>query len=666
MIKQKVKKHLEFYLALSVSLVTFAVFLPSLRNEFVNYDDGNYVYENPFIRSLDMKLLKSAFTGFFVSNWHPLTWLSHAFDYAMWGLNPLGHHLTNNVFHAVNTFLVVLLVVRLIEVVTNHPCPSLTKEGNLAADTYNSPPILGGVAEGRGGKLIAAGITGLLFGLHPIHVESVAWVSERKDLLCAFFYLAGLLAYLSYTDNITPSSPSYLFSSANPPECGKRGWRSQGRYCLTLLFFTLALMSKPMAVSLPFVLLILDWYLFRRIRSFKTFWTVSTEKLPFLALTFISSFLTISGQEAGGAIASLDDLPLASRVIVAFGSLISYLVKIALPFNLVPFYPYPQSISLSSLEHSIPIVIVLVVTATCIALIGKQKLWMSVWSYYVITLIPVLGIVHVGAQSMADRYTYLPSLGPFLVIGLMVAQAYEKVSDLNHWKVVSRMVILFIGVTAIVSMSYMTITQIGIWKNSITLWTHVIEKESGRVPIAYKNLGHAYAAQGLYNMAIEQYRNALNLRPDYVEAHNNLGNAYLSTGLVDMAIEQFQVALRLEPDYAPAHYNLANAYKSKGQLDMAIEQYQAALRLKPDYAPAHYNLGNAYKSKGQLDMAIGQYQAALSLKPDYAEAHFNLGLIYLNNGARDMARTEFELVLRSKPNHYKAQQLLNFISQNNN
>jgi tetratricopeptide (TPR) repeat protein len=180
-----------------------------------------------------------------------------------------------------------------------------------------------------------------------------------------------------------------------------------------------------------------------------------------------------------------------------------------------------------------------------------------------ITLIPVLGIVQVGAQSMADRYTYLPSLGPLLVIGLIVAQVYEKVSDLNRWKVVLRMASLSIGITALVSISYMTIKQIGIWKNGITLWTHVTEKEPGRVPIAYKNLGHAYAAQGLYNMAIEQYRTALNLRPDYVEAHNNLGNAYLSTGLVDMAIEQFQVALRLEPDYAPAHYNLGNAFKSR-------------------------------------------------------------------------------------------------------
>jgi hypothetical protein len=258
------------FIACSVALVTFAVFLPSLRNEFVNYDDGNYVYENPFIRSLDMKLLKSAFTEFYASNWHPLTWLSHAFDYAMWGLNPLGHHLTNNILHALNTLIVVFLVIRLLEVYR------LTMANKGLSQPFINDSTL----------KITGAATGLLFGLHPLHVESVAWVSERKDLLCAFFFLLTIIAYIRYVMEIKArasiNSPSRFFNR---------------NYLFAIGFFILSLMSKPMAVSLPFVLLILDWYPFRRIRSLKTFCTVSTEKLPFFALTLISSVLTILGKK---------------------------------------------------------------------------------------------------------------------------------------------------------------------------------------------------------------------------------------------------------------------------------------------------------------------------------------------------------------------------------
>jgi hypothetical protein len=467
-------------IASSVAVVTFVVFLPTLQNEFVNWDDDIYVYKNHFIRSLDTELLKSAFAGFDAANWHPLTWLSHASDYAIWGLNPLGHHLTNNVLHALNTLLVVFLVMRLMEIF---------KKQEITGYRLNDRMIR-----------ITGAATGLLFGLHPLHVESVAWVTERKDLLCAFFFLLTIITYTHYVSEINAStsinSTSRFFNK---------------KYLFTIGFFVLSLLSKPMAVTLPFILLILDWYLFKRIQSLKTFWTASTEKFPFLVLTLISSILTIMAQEAGGAIQAVEDIPLASRIIVAAKSLVAYLVKMMLPLNLVPYYPYPENVSLFSLEYILPIIIVITITATCIAVMRKQKLWISVWSYYVITLMPVLGIVQVGAQSMADRYAYLPSLGPLLVIGFIAAKVYEKTSALNQWKVMLRMASFLIAMTMLISISYATIKQIGIWKNSIVFWNYVIAKEPSRIPLAYNNLGHAYLDNGQFELGIECYRTGIRL-----------------------------------------------------------------------------------------------------------------------------------------------------------
>jgi tetratricopeptide (TPR) repeat protein len=616
-------------LASTVATVTFMVYLPSLQNGFV-WDDTQYVYKNPFIRSLNLHLLKSAFTGFHASNWHPLTWVSHALDYAIWGLNPLGHHLTNNVLHALNTLMVVLLVMRLLEIFRK-------TAGNK------------GLLNDRTITMTAVG-TGLLFGLHPLHVESVAWVAERKDLLCAFFYLLTIPTYIEYVKEISAldsiTSASHFFNR---------------KYLLAIGFFTLSLLSKPMAVSLPLVLLILDWYLFGRIQSLKAFWAAAIEKLPFLALALVSSIVTMSAQQAGGAVISIDRIPLTSRLLVAARSLVAYLVKMILPINLVPFYPYPEDMSLFSPENIVPVVLVIAITATCIAVMRRQKLWISVWSYYVITLIPVLGIVQVGSQSMADRYTYLPSLGVFLIIGLIFARVYEKVSASDQWRGIERVGGLFIVMSMLISLSYVTVRQIGVWKNSIVFWNYVIDKEPGRVSRAHNNLGNAYLSQGLTDMAIEQYRTALKLKPDNVGAHYNLGNAYLAKGLADMAIEQYQTVLRLEPDYAEAHNNLGNAYKSQSQLDRAIEQYRAALRLKPDLAEPHYNLGTIYEEKRELTAASEQYREVLQINPGYVEAHYNLGRVYVQTGRADEGMEELKTAVRLSPEDFSYRNTLGIL-----
>ena len=591
--------HFKYYIAASVSLITFLIYLKSLQNDFV-WDDNLYVVDNPYIHSFDLPFFKWSFFDFYAANWHPLTWISHAVDYAMWGLNPLGHHLTNNILHALCTFIVVLLAMRLMEVFKK-----------IAENKGLSRSFLDDRAIG-----MTAAVTGLLFGLHPLHAESVAWVAERKDLLCAVFFLLSVTAYAHYMGEISENA----FAVYTPRLLNKR-------YLLTLGLFTLALLSKPMAVTLPFVLLILDWYPFGRIRSIKTLWAATIEKLPFLALTLISSILTVLAQKAGGAMEPMKLVPLSMRLLVAARSLIAYLGKMILPLNLSPYYAYPDDISPYSLEYIVPIALVAGITITFLTVLRNQKLWMAVWGYYVITLLPVLGIVQVGGQSMADRYTYLQSIGPFLLIGLIAAKVYADITDLTRWRVVLKTAGLVLAAAALVSMSYATMEQIGVWRNSFVFWGRVLEAEPARIPFAYNNLGLAYASKGQLDEAIELYQTALRLKPDYAEAHNNLGIAYAS----------------------------------KGQLEMAIEQFQTAVRLKPDYAEAHNDLGLAYASKGLLDEAIEHYQTAVRLKPDLTEAHFNLGLIYLKKGSKDMARTEFELVVRNNPDDHEARRILDSI-----
>ncbi|MGD0884704.1 MAG: tetratricopeptide repeat protein [Thermodesulfovibrionales bacterium] len=589
-------------LAASVAVVTFIVFLPALQNEFLNWDDEVYVFDNPNIYLLNTTFFRWAFFDFYQSNWHPLTWISHAMDYAVWGLNPLGHHLTNIVLHAVNTFIVVLLITRLIEIYKER----MITEGSTAFLDQRK-------------ILMSGGVTGLLFGLHPVHVESVAWVAERKDLLCALFFLLSIMVYTKYM-------------SFGDKETVQRKAKSRflnKHYLFSLCFFALALLSKPMAVSLPVVLLILDWYPFKKIQSLKTFGTAVINKLPFIVLSLISAVLTIQAHRAGVAMNLMKFVPLASRMLVAAKSLIVYLGKMILPINLIPYYPYPQDVSRLPVAYLLSSAVVVGITMICVVIAKRQRILLSVWCYYVVTLIPVLGIVQVGAQSMADRYTYLPSLGPFLVMGLITAEIYERVTNLEHWRLILRIVGVIAAIVMLVSMSYGTLQQIGVWKNSLVFWNYVIEKEPGRVPLA----------------------------------HNNLGNAYQSKGLYDMAIEQYQTALRLMPDYAEARYNLGNTYQSKGQLDMAIEQYQTALRLKPDYAKAQNNLGVAYASKGQLDMGMEQFQLALRLKPDYADAHCNLGIIYKRKGLKSEAIRELETALEIRPNFAKARQVLASIAK---
>jgi hypothetical protein len=297
----------KYYLAGFIALVTFAVYLHALQNGFVALDDDAYVFDNLHIRSFDLAFLRWAFLNFYASNWHPLTWMSHALDYALWGLNPMGHHLTSIILHAINTFIVVVLAMRLRE-----------------ASTWTTEQKSRTVFLNERAMLITGGVTGILFGLHPLHVESVAWVAERKDLLCAFFFLLSIMAYTNAVRRIGHGAA--------------RIWLAPGSLLSALCFFVLALLSKPMAVTLPVVLLILDWYPFNRVHSLKTFRSSLVEKLPFMALSLMSSILTMYAQGAGRAVVPIGFIPLSIRLLVAARSLVAYLWKMVVPSDLIPYY----------------------------------------------------------------------------------------------------------------------------------------------------------------------------------------------------------------------------------------------------------------------------------------------------------------------------------------
>ncbi len=614
----------QIFIAAIVGLITFLVYLPALQNGFVNWDDNKYVTENPHIQSLNLRLLKWAFFEFYFSNWHPITNISYAVDYAIWGLNPFGYHLANNIFHSLNTFLVVLLSMQI-----------LTVTGRLSDKAI----------------LMASAITGLLFGIHPIHVESVAWVSERKDVLCAFFFLLSLMSYIRYAVNLlTPSFPLKL-----------RGMK--GGYLLSLIFFILALMSKPMAVTLPVVMLILDWYPLGRLKRGNVK-AVFIEKLPFFALSLASSVITILAQ--GEAIVSEEYVPFLRRIIYSGNALLFYLYKFFFPDVLLPFYPHPKNIF--SLYHSHFLLALTITVITIFSILYKnKKILIVILGCYFVTLLPVLGIIQVGMQAAADRYAYLPSISIFLFLGASIGYFYIR------GKKNVRIFLVIFSVSLLVLLGYKTGKQIHIWKDSITLWRHAITELPARPETyytsaeLYNNLGAAYMEHKTDNkmldMAIQAYRTAIELKPDYSKPFYNIGIIYSLKGQLETAVQTYKMVLLMDPDYAAVYLSLGDVYFKMGLIDKAIEHFQIAIRLKPDLTDAYNNLGIIYIETGMIDKAIGDFQTALKINPNHADVHFNIALAYEKKGMMGEAARHYQEVIRLNPEDEAARNNLNRILQ---
>src|SRR3989454_7922066 len=515
----------------------------------------------------------------------PLTWMTFGLDYLLWGMNPVGYHLTSLLLHAANAVVFFFLVRRLLTL------------------ALPSPPERGHAVP------VAAGFAALVFAIHPLRVESVAWVTERRDVLSGLFYLVTILMYLWACE---------------------RGARGRGWYWLSVAVFVGALLSKSMVVNLPIVLLILDVYPLRRLGGFVGWWwseparRVYVEKIPFALLAAAASAIALMAQLSHHSMVSVVQLSALGRLAVSAYGVSFYLWKTVAPVNLSPLYELPPTVNPGAVPFILSYGLVLAITAIILALRRRMPGLPAVWLAYVVVLLPVLGIVQSGPQIAADRYTYLAGLGWAILAGAGLLFC-SRTLGWSKTGILATSPIAGVAICLVVGLGVLTWGQVKVWHDSEKLWTHVLAMDP-QSSIAENNLGIARAGERKLAEAVEHYQRALQIRPEHAGAHYNLGNALARQGKLTEAIEHYQQAVHLKPDHADAHNNLGNALARQGKLTEAIEHYQQVVHLKPDHADAHNNLGNALAQQGKLTEAIEHYQQALHLKPDSAEAHNNWGL----------------------------------------
>jgi Tfp pilus assembly protein PilF len=597
-------------------LLTIAVYWPATRCDFVNYDDDLHVTANAQVQQgLTWEGVKWALCTPVNCIWYPVTVLSHMADCQLFGLNPWGHHLTSVLLHGLNTMLVFLFL------------------------------------WGLTGALWRSVIAAALFGWHPLHVESVAWVAERKDLLSGLFGLLALMAYARYARSRMQNADG---RRQKPDGRGSGsvagGWWSLAHlpplafYFLSLCFLALGLMSKPVLVTWPFVMLLLDyWPLGRMQKSMQnaecrmqnvaasdthhaprttphvsriTLLPLLVEKIPFFVLVALASVVTFLVQRQSGALDAGESLPLGARAGNALISYGRYWGKLFWPTDLAVVYPHPGQWPLAQVV--LAGAVILGISALFWAGRRRYPCLLMGWLWFCGTLVPVIQIIQTGSHAMADRYTYLPVLGGLILVtwGL-----YELT---RGWRF-QTLALTVAGGVAISGCLVLTRQQIGYWRDSEALFRHaldVTENNDG----AHNGLGIALDQKGQMEEAIHQFQEAIRLKPRYASAYCNLGIALNKNGQVDEAIRQFREAIRLKPDQAGAHYGLGIVLGRKGQMDEAINQYQQAIRLKPDYPKALNNLGIALVGIGRLDEAISQFQGVLRFTPDFAEARKNLDI----------------------------------------
>ena len=628
-------------ICLALGLTAFALYLPTLRHEFIAYDDQQYVTENLHVRAgLTGPGLVWAF-GYRAGNWHPLTWLSHMLDCQVYGLNPAGHHLTNMLLHAANTVLLFLALRCMTGAVWRSAC-------------------------------VAA-----LFAWHPLHVESVAWVAERKDVLSAFFFLLTLWIYGLYVEKSAGVSKLEAVSS-HAPRVTHHALRY---YLLSLLFFILGLMSKPMVVTLPFVLLLLDYWPLRRragcgVRSAElrdpegqripVGWRrLVVEKIPFLALSAVACLLTLAAQQP--AVVSTRGLPIFQRVEHTLVSYAHYLGALLVPRRMAIYYPYQKAIPMT--EVLLAGVLLVLITGVVFRLASRRSYLVTGWLWFLGMLVPVIGLVQVGDQAWADRYTYLPSVGLFMAVvwgfGEWVSERscrLPRPKDPTGLELsaparlggASGSAVGGLAVVVAAGLLVGTTLQLRYWKDTRTLFEHASQVTRDN-PLALSLLGSLLAKEGKLDQAINYYRKALQIEPRFPEAQFCLANALDQQGQLDEAIELYQKALWFKPSQTQSHIFLGAAFAKQRKYEEAATHYRAALALNPESAIAHNNLARLLHTQGRLDEAIVHYSAALKLDPSLAQAHNNLGVLFLQKGRVAEGTAQFREALRLKPEDLESQ-----------
>ncbi len=610
-----------------LALAVFAVFGQTLRHEFVNLDDDSYVYQNPVVmKGLTFQGVSHVFTHQMCDFYHPLTMVSLMLDNQVYGLNPGGYHLTNVLLHAATTVLLFLVLRRMMGLRSNKSIGATTLPVGLRTDKS-----VGAVATGAG-ALWPSAFVAAVFAIHPLRVESVAWVTERKDVLSGLFFVLTLGAYVRYVEKSKVQS-----------------LKSKVWYGLMLLFFTLGLLSKPTLVTLPFLLLLLDYWPLARMQPaaprspFMVLRPLIIEKIPLFVLSAAACVATILTQQH--LLAPVGVLPLFSRMGYAAVSYVVYLGQMFYPGGLAVIYPYPQK-GLPLPEVVLALALLAGISAGALMLRRRCPYLVVGWLWYLGMLVPMLGVVHAGSVARADRFTYLAQIGVYI----MMAWAARDLTISWRYR---RQVLWGAALGVIAALMICAWKQTSYWRNSESLWTHTLACTSDNA-FAHMDLGVVLTSQGRLDEAIKHYQKALEIHPGYSKCHNNLGFALLRKGQVDEAVVHYQKALEIHPDYAEFHNGLGNALVQKGQVDEAMVHYQKAIQLKPDYADAHNNLANILAKKGQFTEAIVHYQKAIQLNPDYAEAHYNLGAVFGMRGQLDEAVEQYRKAIQLKPDYADA------------
>lgn len=578
-------------LALVLAAITAVLFAPALRYEFLALDDPDYVTANPEVqRGLDYGAARWAFTTGHASNWHPLTWISHQLDVSLWGTGPAGAHATSVSWHAANAAMVFLALAQLT------------------------------------GTRARAWIVAGLFAWHPLRLESVAWVAERKDVLSAFFFLLTLYSYGRYAE----AKGLGLERSARP-------W-----YVAALLALAGGLMSKPMLVTTPAVLLLLDFWPLRR--TAVGWFVLLREKLPFAALSVAACVVTFLAQDAGGAVRNLTAHPVGERLANALVSIACYLRDLVWPAKLAVFYPHPGLWPVATIAGAA----VLVLGVSAVAWWRRKvqpALWVG-WCWFGGMLVPTLGLVQVGEQARADRYTYLPILGVLIAVVWLVADWAQSSRG-------RRIVAASFAGIALVAGAVATAAQLGNWRDSVTLFSRALAVTSDNF-LAHSALGHHLLEHGNLDAAATELERALAVRPRFGEALNNLGSTRWRQGRRDEALELFRAAAAASPDFMLARSNYGTALLELGRPEEALAQLERAARARPADAELQLHLGNAHLALGELEAATASFERAIALRPSYAHAHNNLGHLALRADRTEDAIEHFERAVAVDPRHANA------------
>lgn len=552
-----------------IGIVVFAVYGQTIHFQFIyGFDDDLYIAQNERVQEgLNPSNIKWAFTTFYAANWHPVTWLSHMVDAQLFGMNSGKHHLTSVIIHLINAALLYWVLLYLT------------------------------------GSFWSALWVALIFAIHPLHVESVAQIAQRKDLASTFFGLTTIGAFAIYAKR-----SSYFY------------------YVVSILLFLIGLMAKPMLVTIPVLLLLLDYWPLNRmslkygygnflyVGAAKRFSALLFEKTPFIILSLIFCVITIHAQGEGGAVRSLEAFPLMTRLSNAIVSTAMYLLNLLRPVNLTYFYPYPTTIPAWKIAISLTTVLGITVFAFLNA--NRRPYIIAGWLWFLIALLPVIGIVQVGGQSMADRYAYLPSIGIYIIIAWILSDIQEISRRYARYLCYG----LSIWMTILMTSAWI---QVGFWKDSLTLFQHALQITEDNY-VTHYNVGVMLYNEGRIEDAGRHYSKAIRIHPNYAKAHNNLGAILAEAGKHEAAMKHYAKAIRLRPDFADAYANMGASLAKQGKNKRAIEYFQRALEVNPESASIFSNLAVAYYNSGNTNKAIESLKTAIQIDPQNEIARNNL------------------------------------------